>query len=385
MPNPIGPLGAADEYFNHQIVDTQAVVFTSDPAWTEKVCAMAMAKDGSLQLGFGLGKYTNRNVMDCYSGISRGVEQITVRGSRRLSDAPEQLGVGPIRYEVIEPLKRIRFSLEANEVQPIAFDWLFESILPPTMEERTHNRSMFRVASELVRYHQIGTCSGWVEIDGVRTEMDPDTWVSTRDHSWGVRYDVGEPPTDLEPRGGLDGAQFQFFWSPILMTRSDGSHYGLFFNVARTEAPGFLQKNVTAIIEHEDGRVEHMVDIEQDFTYNTSNRRLAGGRSIATMTDGSTRIFTVEVLNDTGFHLGAGLYFGWNGHHHGEWRGELNVEGERIADCSTPENARLLHQIRDTAVRVTDVTGEGVGFGNMQPIAFGAFPALGLDAESSFM
>ena len=67
MNNPIGPLGAADEWFNHQIPDTVAVVGTSDPAWTEKVCAMAMAKDGSLQLGFGLGKYANRNVMDCYA------------------------------------------------------------------------------------------------------------------------------------------------------------------------------------------------------------------------------------------------------------------------------------------------------------------------------
>ncbi|CAB4620403.1 unannotated protein [freshwater metagenome] len=61
------------------------------------------------------------------------------------------------------------------------------------------------------------------------------------------------------------------------------------------------------------------------------------------------------------------------------------VEGERIADCTTPENARLLHQIRDTTVRITDSVGGGLGYGNMQPIVVGAFPELGLDAESSFM
>ena len=171
MANPIGPLTAGDELFQHQIIDTVAVVGTSDLAWTEKVCAMAMAKDGSLQLGFGLGKYTNRNVMDAYSGVSRGREQLTVRMSRRLSDAPELLGGGPIRYEIVEPLKKIRFVLEPNDTQPIAFDWLFESIIPPMVEERTHNRSTFRIASELVRYHQIGTCSGWVEVDGVRTDQ----------------------------------------------------------------------------------------------------------------------------------------------------------------------------------------------------------------------
>lgn len=70
MTNPIGPLTAADEGFHHQVAETFATVATTDPSWTEKVCAMAAARDGSLQLGFGLGKYTNRNVMDCYAGVS---------------------------------------------------------------------------------------------------------------------------------------------------------------------------------------------------------------------------------------------------------------------------------------------------------------------------
>ena len=90
MPNPIGPLIAEDERFTHQVADTFATVGTTDPSWTEKVCAMAMARDGSLQIGFGLGKYTNRNVMDSYAALSRGKEQLTVRVSRALSSDPEQ-------------------------------------------------------------------------------------------------------------------------------------------------------------------------------------------------------------------------------------------------------------------------------------------------------
>ena len=99
----------------------------------------------------------------------------------------------------------------------------------------------------------------------------------------------------------------------------------------------------------------------------------------------TARPLQVEVLSDTGFHLGAGLYFGYAGHHHGEYRGVLHTEGERIADCTVPSVARDLHQIRDTVVRVTDPVGGGVGIGNMQPIVSGAFPHLGLDAESSFL
>ena len=100
------------------------------------------------------------------------------------------------------------------------------------------------------------------------------------------------------------------------------------------------------------------------------------------MGDGSARPLTGEVMGDTGVHLGAGLYFGYDGHHHGEWRGELHVDGEHIADCSTPENARRLHQIRDTTVRVTDPVGGATGWGNCQPIASGPWPDLGLDAEN---
>ena len=95
------PSSPADEGLCHQITDTFAVVATSDLSWTEKICAMAAAKDGSLQLGFGLGKYPNRNVMDGYAGDLAG----------RRADAPSGPAdawpptrrttvVGPIRYEV---------------------------------------------------------------------------------------------------------------------------------------------------------------------------------------------------------------------------------------------------------------------------------------------
>src|SRR5215203_1961746 len=186
--NPIGPLTAADEQFCHQITDTFATVGTTDPAWTEKVCAMAAARDGSIQLGFGLGKYTNRNVMDAYAGVSRGVEQVTVRASRKLEPEPELTVIGPIRYEIVEPLRKVRFVLGPNDTQPIAFDWLFEARLPCRPEHRTKIRTGYRLYSDMVRDHQIGVCSGWLEIEGERYELDPDTWVSTRDHSWGVRH-----------------------------------------------------------------------------------------------------------------------------------------------------------------------------------------------------
>jgi hypothetical protein len=336
------------------------------------------------QIGFGLGKYPNRNVMDAYAASSRGPEQITVRASRRLSPNPEVTAIGPIHYEVIEPKRVVRFRLDANDCQPLSFDWLFEAVVPPCLEERTHMRSQYRTSAELVRYHQTGVASGWIVIDGERFDMGHDTWVSTRDHSWGVRYDVGLPPTDIEGAGATipPGVGFMMIWSPTLLEREDGSRYALHLHFTHFAMPGLDQLMTTAGVEHPDGRRETITRLDPELRFDPDNRRLLGGRLVATMEDGSERPLTIDVLGDTGVQLGAGLYFGFEGHHHGEFRGELHVDGERIADCRPPAVARRLHQIRDTVIRIEDPVGGGVGHGNCQPIAAGPWPELGLADEN---
>ncbi len=386
MPNPLGPLGPADERFDHQIADTFATVGVSDPSWTEKVCAMVAKRDGSLQLGFGMGKFTNRNVLDGYAGLSRGVEQVTVRASRRLFPEPDLTSVGPIQYQVLQPMQSVRFALEPNPCQALSFDWIYEAVLPPVTEERTHMRTPlgYRISADLVRYHQIGTASGWIEIDGERHEIAPDEWVSTRDHSWGVRYDVGAPPTDMDPFDPIPEMVFSMIWCPILMVDPDGTRWGLFMHLVDLNGFGHVQRTVTGAIEHVDGRIERIADICPHLSYDPSNRRLLGGAVEVVMEDGATRHFELEVPTSTGFHLGTGLYFGWRGHHYGEWRGELHVDGERLDDCSEPNLARELHQIRDTFVHVRDLDTGAEGWGNCQPTVSGAHPHLGLTDEASF-
>jgi len=99
--------------------------------------------------------------------------------------------------------------------------------------------------------------------------------------------------------------------------------------------------------------------------------------------DDSVRTLEIEVLGRTGFHLGAGLYFGYQGYHHGSWRGEKHVEGEYIRDCSVYETAKSLHQIRDCIVRIRD--GDVIGYANYQTIINGEWPELGLTAADSFL
>src|SRR6476660_9616171 len=117
----IGPLRRADEGLNHQIVDTFATVRESDLSWTEKIWTSIARVDGTLQLDFGIGKYHNRGVIDGFGGVSRGREQWTVRASRELDSAPEDVAVGPVSYEIVEALGQVRVRLAPNDVQPISF------------------------------------------------------------------------------------------------------------------------------------------------------------------------------------------------------------------------------------------------------------------------
>jgi hypothetical protein len=378
--NSPGPLLAADEQLTHQIVDTFARVGERERSWTEKICAMAAATDGSVQLSLGLGKYTNRGVMDAYAGISRGVEQWTVRASRALAPDPEPTVVGPVRYEVVEPLREVRFALDPNPVLPISFEWTISGPLRPAMESReVHvSRDRYRVDADILRYHHAGTARGWVEIDGTRVELGDDASVSTRDHSWGVRYQVGAPLADIAPVVQPEGTSAYVLWFPAYCTQPDGTAYGLHLYYQRFAFGEWSRLTVEGGIEHADGRTEPFVDVRPDLRFDDRTRRILGGTFTARMRDGNERVFDLQPVSETGFHLATGLYGGFDGHHHGEWRGAEHVDGEHIPDCSSDDAVARVRQHRQALVRIEDRTTGGVGHGDLQSIVTGAHPDLGL-------
>ena len=96
-----GGLVPEDELLTHQIVDTFATVSQSDPSWTEKIWTTAHARDNSLQVALGIGKYTNRGVFDGAAGVCRGPTSGPYGAGRRLSSDPSSTDVGPIHYSVL--------------------------------------------------------------------------------------------------------------------------------------------------------------------------------------------------------------------------------------------------------------------------------------------
>lgn len=385
MSGSVGPLLAADEQFNHQAVETFASVGQSDLAWAEKVCGMAAAVDGSLQIGFGFGKYTNRNVVDAYAGIARGREQWVVRGSRALHTDPETVNVGPIRYEIIEPLQQVRVILEPNDTQPIAFDLTFQASAGCVVEEREDRRDIhgYRKATDQIRYHQTGRARGWLEVGGERIEIQPEAWVATRDKSWGIRPSVGVPAPDLEPDYQQHIPQALAIWNPLLFTRDDGSEYAFHHYYLQFAGPGFAHRRVQGGFEDATGKTLALVDMTPVLHFDAATRRLQSGEFRLQMADGSERNLAFEKVSETGFYLGAGHYHGGDGQHHGSWRGLLHVDGDHVINAADPAVIARYGQFRDCVIRVTDPAGSGVGYGNCQTYVHGTWPEFGLEPDQA--
>ena len=374
----IGALRGADEGLNHQIVDTFATVSHSDLGWTEKIwCSMART-DGSLQVDLGLGKYHNRGVVDGFGGVSRGREQWTVRASRELESAPEDMVIGPIRYEILEPLRQVRFQLEPNDVQPIAFDLVLSGVTQPFFEERnlTRNKRTGRVEVDVIRYHQGGWVSGTVTVDGETQEVRPDEWFGFRDHSWGVRQAVGAPAPDVIPGLSQPPPDYRggFKWTPMFFRRPDGTYYEMAIHAA--QGVGIS----SAFVNEADGSQARVRTVEPHLSYDTRTRFVLGGELHLTMESGDERVIEVEAPGESGFFLKTAGYGSWAGHKHGAWMGPLVVDGDHIADCWDDEHLPLLGQLRDTPLRVRE--GDAVGYGIMESMMTGVWPELGLTADS---
>lgn len=373
----------ADEALTHQTPETFATIAHADPTWTESLWGCVGALDGSVQIDTGMKKFTNRNIFEAFGGASRGKEQWTVRSSRRLDRDVEWAGSGPVSYEVIEPLKEVRYTLAENDVIPnFAYDLTLRAVLPPFLEDKDAQREPhgYRICSDLLRYNQVVTAEGWVRMGDDRYEATHGTWGGWRGHSWGVRMDVGVLPPDLFVPDRLE-QDFVLSWGPMYFERPDGSKYELRHHVQEVDGD-------TTYFSGYENRPDGTqiafkgVDIS-DLKFDPDTRRFSGGTFTFDCGWGETRTVEARPVSDTGFALGTGLYFGFKGRHQGKWVGEEMTDGEIYEDITTADNVREVHQIRDVPIEVRE--GDAVGHGVYETIVLGGFPKWGLEKAKSFL
>lgn len=165
-------------------------------------------RDGASYFAVALGQYPGRNITDAAFSVQHEGTQHNVRASRILGADRLDSSVGPIRVEVLEPLRRLRVTVAEAAGSGISADLTFAARGPAFEEPHFHHRTGFRTMLDYTRLTQNGSWSGWISVAGARIELTPEAAWGTRDRSWGIR-----PVGERDPGGAPDGPEMpQFFW-----------------------------------------------------------------------------------------------------------------------------------------------------------------------------
>ena len=134
------PLTAADELFSHQLVAPRAVTVHDHPAWAER-CYHLLMVDDDMILNTGRAVYPHDGRRTAFAGVVARGSLYAHRAAEPLAvgDDPDLPAVGPVRIEVIEPLRRVRLVLD-DPAGPVAFDLTYEARFAPVATEPQPDR-----------------------------------------------------------------------------------------------------------------------------------------------------------------------------------------------------------------------------------------------------
>ena len=108
-------LNRLDDYPIHQTPEPIAHPASSDPNVYDRTWFNGYSTDGTSYFGFGMAVYPHRGILDAhFSTVSAGGRQHCVYASRRAPQDRTDMSVGPIRYEMSEPLRRARIIIDDN-------------------------------------------------------------------------------------------------------------------------------------------------------------------------------------------------------------------------------------------------------------------------------
>ena len=204
-------LSRFDDYPIHQTPEPLAHRASSDPNAYDRYWFNGVDRGGRFYFGAALGLYPHQQVMDAHFSILRDGEQQALHASRLAPREPAETSVGPLRLEVVEPMRRLRLTIARNETG-VEADLTFVSRTPALEEARARMKfgATTRNLVDMTRFTQFGRWQGFVRAGGTTTELDPATTLATRDRSWGVR-----PVGTAAPGRPADPPQVAWLWAPI--------------------------------------------------------------------------------------------------------------------------------------------------------------------------
>jgi hypothetical protein len=278
-------LSPLDETLFHQGPDPFVTVGTADHRFFDRYWFSGISPDGDVAFFAGTGRYANLATRDAFLNLLIGTTQHNVRVAQEIDvvlDAgagAQRAAVGGFGVEVDVPFRRLRLSM-LDERSTVRCDLVFETSWPPHLEARHREMAGHRLAQEQTRYDQVGAWTGWLEVDGRRIVVDG--WWGDRDHSWGLRVDVGgiEPPSMVRRVGSF------MLWCNFSTDQECGLVHVREYDDLR---PSYLDGSIT---RH--GETLRVVDVRQDVEQDEVG--WARARFDVTVSNGSTAAFEAEPL-----------------------------------------------------------------------------------------
>jgi hypothetical protein len=217
-----------DDFPIHQTADPVAHPSSADPNHYDRYFFNGFSRNGELFFAGAMAHYPNRGLIDAaFSVVIDGVEHsVFASGSMPLDRATE---IGPIRVEVLDPLRRIRLSVAPNDYG-LEADIVFDARTVAIEEPRNTAISGTRRVMDVTRLTQWGSWEGTIRLAGSGSAPGRRR-PGVRDRSWGQRGLGVQAPTNF-PQAA---PQVFWLWAPLhfdtfcthlaLFERSDGERW----------------------------------------------------------------------------------------------------------------------------------------------------------------
>ena len=199
-----------DDYPIHPSADPIAHPASGNPNHYDRYFFNGTERDGEFFIGGAMGHYPVRGVIDAaFSVVHEGVEHSVFASGRMPLDRSTE--VGPLRVEVIEPMRTLRYVVSPND-HGLEADVTFRARTIAVEEPRQKRIDADGIETmDHTRLTQWGTWEGTISVGGKEIQVDPSRVFAVRDRSWGTRP-VGDPaPTNRPPRM----PQVFWLWAPL--------------------------------------------------------------------------------------------------------------------------------------------------------------------------
>ena len=361
-----------DDYPLHQTAEPLSYISTSERNFYARYWYNGYDFDGEFYIGVSFAAYPHREVMDgAVSIVRKDGTQDSFRASRRLRGDRTDLYAGPMRHEIVEPMKTVRVTVEENDTG-FTCDLTFHACTVVHEEPADHVRQGVRTVAQMKRFSQFGRWEGHVTVNGRRQEINRETTYGTKDRSWGWRW-TGEPESGVSRD---QPEQFFWLWAP-LHWEDECTHWGQneLANGARWKQFAQIFPTHDTDAEFDTLKQEEVREIicgPHRLSFIPGTRLLGKSEIDMIHPDGRTDTIVLEPL--LRYHmLGTGYNHPTWGH--GFFKGESahTLESWNIndLDVNAPQYLHIQHVVRATC-------GDKVGVGALEQYITGPHERYGL-------